>query len=263
MVVLPALQDKYMTVNGLSVRYLEAGAGRPTLFLHALNPRSCADEWLRSVDAYTNAGCHIYALDMPGWGLSEPPNDGRYHFSIWTETVKGFCDALNLEQVDIVGRTMGGWVAGVFAHQYPERVRRLVLFNNAGLNPRPPLTYSNLSTMPSLESLQASYKDDAVAERVHQRLHAPGRVDAFKTLLDYVMDPQVREEWSLRPRLPDTQTPMLFAMRDNSGEMATQYAIEGFNLAPKAQLFVTKGSSANDTGDSELEHAGTSFLMAT
>jgi len=257
-----ALQDKYVAANGLRVRYLEAGAGRPTLFLHALNPRSCAEEWLRSVDAYTKAGCHLYALDMPGWGLSEAPKDGRYHFSIWTEAVKGFCDTLKLDQIDIVGRTMGGWVAAVFAHQHPERVRRLVLLNNAGLNPRPPLSYSNLSTMPSLESLRASYKDDAVAERVHQRLHAPGKVEAFKALLDYVMDPKVREEWSLRSRLPTTPTPMLFAMRDNSGEMATQYAIEGFNLAPRAQLFVTKGSGPNDTGDAELERAATSFLTA-
>ena len=203
----PELQDQYVTVNGQPIRYLESGAGRPTLLLHALNPRSCAEEWLRSMDGYTKAGCHVFALDMPGWGLSGAPRDGRYHFSLWVGAVKGFCDELGLEQVDIVGRTMGGWVAALLAHQHPERVGRLVLFNNAGLNPRPPLTYTNLSTMPTLDSLRSSYRDDALAERIHQRLHQPGRAEAFKALLDYVLDPQVREEWSLRPRLPQTQAP--------------------------------------------------------
>ena len=116
---IPQLQDQYVAVNGQRIRYLEAGAGRPTLLLHALNPRSCAEEWLRSVDRYTGAGCHAYALDMPGWGLSDLPQDGRYHFSLWTEAVRGFCDSLGLERVDIIGRTMGGWVAALFAHQQP------------------------------------------------------------------------------------------------------------------------------------------------
>jgi len=261
------LKDQYVTVNGQRIRYLEsgvreAGVGRPTLILHALNPRSCAEESLKSMGAYTEAGCHVFALDMPGWGLSEGPKDGHYRFSLWIESVRGFCDALKLERVDIVGRTMGGWLAVLFAHQYPERVGRLVLFNNAGLNPKPPLSYSNLTTMPELDVLRNAYKDDAVAERVYQRLHQPGKVEAVKALLDYVLDPQVREEWSLRQRLPEVQTPMLFAMRDSSGEMATQYAIEGFNFAPRSQLFVTKGTGDGDTAESELEHAAIAFLTA-
>ena len=256
------LQDQYVTVNGRSIRYLEAGAGRPTLLLHALNPRSCAEEWLKSMDAYVKAGCHAYALDMPGWGLSEGPEDGRYHFSLWIEGVKGFCDALGLEQVDIIGRTLGGWVAALFAHQYPQRVRRLVLFNNAGLNPRPPLTYSNLSTMPALDALRNAYQDHALAERIYERLHQPGKTEAFRALLDYVLDPQVREEWSLRPRLPETQAPILFAMRDSAGEMATQFAFEGFTLAPRARLYVSKGSRDGDTAEPELERAAAAFLTA-
>jgi len=243
------------------MRYLEVGNGRPTLLLHALNPRACAEEWLKSMQSYAGAGRRIFALDMLGWGLSEGPKDGRYHFTVWIEAIRACCDNHNLEQVDIVGRTMGGWLAVLFAEKYPQRVGRLVLFNNAGLNPRPPLTYSNLSTMPSLESLRDSYEDVDVAERIYERLHQPGKVEGFKTLLDYVMDPLVRDEWGLRPRLPELQTPMLFAMRDSGGEMATQYAIEGFNLAPHAQLFVTKGTGSNDSSaEAELEQAAVAFL---
>jgi pimeloyl-ACP methyl ester carboxylesterase len=256
------LQDQFVAANGLRIRYLESGTGRPTLLLHALNPRSSADEWLKSMDAYAEAGRRVFALDMPGWGLSEQPKDGRYQFAMWIESLKGFCDALQLEQVDIVGRTLGGWLAVLYAHQYPLRVGRLVLFNNAGLNPRPPLNYSTLSTMPTLEVLRNSYEDDGLAERIYQRLHQPGKVEEVRVLLDYVLDPQVREEWSLRPRLPQMQTPMLFAMRDNTGEMATQYAIEGFNLAPRSSLFVTKGLGPDGSAEQELERAAITFLTA-
>ena len=137
-----------------------------------------------------------------------------------------------------------------------------MLFNNAGLNPRPPLAYASLSTMPALDSLRGFYGDDALAERIYQRLHQPGRAEAFKALLDYVLDPQVREEWSLRPRLPQTHAPMLFAMRDSAGEMATGFAVEGFTLAPRARLFVTKGSGDGDAAEQELDQAAVSFLAA-
>ena len=256
------LRDRSVTAHGLSLRYLEKGSGRPTLLLHSLNPRSCAEEWLRTMDVYVGAGCHIFALDMPGWGLSQQPPDGRYHFPLWIEAVRALVTALGLERVDVVGRTMGGWIGALFAHQYPDRVRRLVLFNNAGLNPRPPLSYDNLAAMPSLESVRAWYRDDTVAQVVYERLHQPGRTEQFRTLLDYVLDPQVRNEWSLRERLPETRVPILFAMRDSGGEMATQYAIEGFGLAPRARLFVTKGTGPEDTAESELAAAASSFLSS-
>lgn len=262
---LPHLPDKYLTVNELRLRYWTAGTGRPTLFLHALNPTAGVESWLKDVDAYTAAGCQMFALDMPGWGLSEQPKNGQYHFTLWTEAVKGFCEALGLEQVDIVGQTMGGWVAAVFAHQYPHRVRRMVLLNNAGLNPSPPRSYSDLASMPmrtTLESLRQSYKDEVVAQQVYDRLHLPGREEGWKKLLGYVTNAQVREEWGLRTRLPQTRTPMLFAMRDNDGEMATRYAIEGFNLAPVAMLLVIKGVESTDAVNSELRRGAISFLTA-
>ena len=155
---------------------------------------------------------------------------------------------------------MGGWVAALFAHQYPALVRSLVLFNNAGLNARPPLTLAQLSTMPDLDSLVKSFGSTDVAETIHTRLHQEGRVEKFKRVLDYILNQEVRDEWSLRPRLPEIHTPKLFAMKETAGEMSSQFAIEGFTLAPNSRLFLTKGTDESDPATFELNKAALNFM---
>jgi pimeloyl-ACP methyl ester carboxylesterase len=51
--------------------------------------------------------------------------------------VIGFLDALGLKQVDLGGISMGGWVVQLAASRHPERVRRLMLFDSAGLREPP------------------------------------------------------------------------------------------------------------------------------
>jgi pimeloyl-ACP methyl ester carboxylesterase len=47
--------------------------------------------------------------------------------------VEGFLDSQHLQQVDMAGWSMGGWIAMKVALQHPERIRRLVLLDSAGL----------------------------------------------------------------------------------------------------------------------------------
>jgi pimeloyl-ACP methyl ester carboxylesterase len=51
--------------------------------------------------------------------------------------VVGFLDALGLKQVDLGGWSMGGWIVQLVAGEHPERVRRLMLFDAAGLDVKP------------------------------------------------------------------------------------------------------------------------------
>ena len=47
--------------------------------------------------------------------------------------VEGFLDSQHLHQPDLAGWSMGGWIAMQVALQQPERIRRLVLLDSAGL----------------------------------------------------------------------------------------------------------------------------------
>ncbi len=51
--------------------------------------------------------------------------------------VVGFFDALGLKQVNLGGWSMGGWIVQRVAIDHPERVRRLMLFDSAGLLYKP------------------------------------------------------------------------------------------------------------------------------
>ena len=253
------LENKYVTVNGLRIRYLEAGTGQPIVLVHPVGVETYAESWLVNFDAFSKIG-HVYALDLPGWGLSDAPTDDSYSFPHWVETIKGFCDALELQQVDLIGRTLGGWLAALFAHQYPERVRRVALLGTAGLNPGS-YAAAEHAVWPTPESLRRNYSDDAIRNEVYQRLQEPGREAAYQKLWAYVGDPKVREEWSLRTRLPQMQTPILFASTDNNkGGIPVQYAWEGFMLAPLARLHVCS-QVVGPTGP-EYERVAVSFLTA-
>ena len=72
-------------------------------------------------------------LDLLGYGRSAQPRDAGYSISHQAAMVEGFLDSQHLQQVDLAGWSMGGWIAMQVALQQPERIRRLVLLDSAGL----------------------------------------------------------------------------------------------------------------------------------
>jgi pimeloyl-ACP methyl ester carboxylesterase len=256
------LQDKYVSVNGLKIRYLEAGTGRPLVLVHALGVQNSADQWLSNFDELSKIA-HVYAWDTPGWGHSDFAPDGKYTFPFWIESLRGFCDALHLEEVDIMGQSLGAWISALFVHQHPERVRRAVLLAMPGLNPQAPLT-SDRFRLPTRDSLRQTYPTEAYADAVYDLAHRQGREQAFKSILDYINDPKVREEeWCLRPRLPEMKIPILFGQGDLNRAIPVQYACEAFQLAPMGRLVVIPGGGApGGYNTPELVRAGIAFLTA-
>jgi len=83
------------------------------------------------------AGFRIYLPDLPGFGKSEQPADFSYSIPDQAAIVVGFMDALGLKQVDLGGFSMGGWIVQRIAYDHPERVKRLMLFDSAGINEQP------------------------------------------------------------------------------------------------------------------------------
>jgi len=71
------------------------------------------------------AGAHTYALDLPGHRQSE--GQGRTSISAYADFVATFLETLDLEQVTLVGHSMGGATALDFALRYPEGLAGLVL----------------------------------------------------------------------------------------------------------------------------------------
>ena len=123
------MQDRRVSVDDSSIRYLDAGSGSTVLLLHGLG--GYADKWRRVIDKLSDSH-RVIAPDMIGYGLSDKPvADYTPHFFV--EFLERFIDAAGLERPHIVGASLGGQVAAMFAALHQECVSRLVLVSPAGL----------------------------------------------------------------------------------------------------------------------------------
>lgn len=112
------------------VHYVAGGQGRPLVLIHGLG--GSAENWLDLIPQFTQSGYRVYALDLLGFGRSDKP-DVDYSIALESDILRRFLDDQKLQQPDIAGMSMGGWISLKFAAEHPERVRRLILLDSAGL----------------------------------------------------------------------------------------------------------------------------------
>lgn len=130
-------ESRSVTIAGYRVHYDVMGpaAGPPVVLVHGLGGR--AEEWLGLAHYLVKAGYRVYLPDLPGYGRSEKPAAFSYSVPDEAAMVVGFLDAMGLKQVDLGGISMGGWIVQIVASNHPERVRRLMLFDSAGIHEQP------------------------------------------------------------------------------------------------------------------------------
>ncbi|MEX0730429.1 MAG: alpha/beta hydrolase [Aquisalimonadaceae bacterium] len=109
--------------------------GTPLVLLHGWMDTGAT--WQFLIDAL-NDGRHVLAPDWRGFGDSARA-DGGYWFPDYLADLDALLDHYApQEAVDMIGHSMGGNVAGLYAGVRPERVARLVQIEGFGLRPRPP-----------------------------------------------------------------------------------------------------------------------------
>ena len=117
-------QDKFVTVNGQTIHYLQQGSGKPLILVHGFAGSTYTWRKLTALlaDHYT-----VYALDLLGFGLSDKPADGNYDLDSQGRLVIGFMDALHIPHATLAGHSMGGVVVGYAALDAPSKVAALIL----------------------------------------------------------------------------------------------------------------------------------------
>ncbi len=123
----------------MSYMYLNAKKGNPTvMLLHGKN--FVADYWSETAEFLANEGYAVLMPDQVGFGKSSKPRHYQFSFSALSRNTAALLDALGLDDVIVVGHSMGGMLASRFALAYPERTSGLVLVNPIGLE-----NYTNLT----------------------------------------------------------------------------------------------------------------------
>ena len=125
------IRRHYLDGTWGQVHLTEAGAGPPLVLLHQ-SPLS-GGMFLPSLKSLAVAGFRAIALDMPGYGASDPP-PGRQSVEAHAEALVGILDALGLDRVHLLGHHTGASIAAAFAARHGERLDRLVLNGLALLN---------------------------------------------------------------------------------------------------------------------------------
>jgi pimeloyl-ACP methyl ester carboxylesterase len=117
-----------IAANGLTFRARVAGPtdGRVVLLLHGFPQTSRC--WAAQLDALAAAGHRAVAVDQRGYSPGARPDDpAAYAMPHLVDDVLAIVDALDTEQVDLVGHDLGGAVAWTVAGHHPDKVRTLTM----------------------------------------------------------------------------------------------------------------------------------------
>ncbi len=99
------------------------GTGRPLIILHGFLGMS--DNWKTMASLYAENGFCVHLLDLRNHGHSFWSEDFDYAFL--TEDIRQYLIHAHLENVAMIGHSMGGKAAMHFACKYPNRIEKLIV----------------------------------------------------------------------------------------------------------------------------------------
>lgn len=99
------------------------GEGKPLLILHGFLGMS--DNWKTMAMQFAANGFQVHLLDLRNHGKSF--HSDEFSYETMSQDVYDYCKANNLEKIDILGHSMGGKTAMLFATLHPERIEKLIV----------------------------------------------------------------------------------------------------------------------------------------
>lgn len=139
------MNEQYVMIDGLRIRFLVNGSGPPLLLVHGLG--EFAEMWSSNI---SELGEHftVYAVDLPGNGMSQETNQ-NYDFDFCVKFITDFMEALEIPSTCLAGRSLGASISLQLAIDFPDKVNNLVLVSMGGFTSKMPLSY-RLTTLPLL-----------------------------------------------------------------------------------------------------------------
>lgn len=99
------------------------GSGQPFIILHGFLGMS--DNWKTLGSQFSEVGYQVHMLDMRNHGKSFHSND--FNYEVMANDVKAYCEFHNLEDIILLGHSMGGKTAMLLATLYPDLVEKLII----------------------------------------------------------------------------------------------------------------------------------------
>jgi pimeloyl-ACP methyl ester carboxylesterase len=250
----PAEPAASRTADSRASRTAGDGDLEPIVFVHGLGGQW--QNWLENIPRAAQER-RVIALDLPGFGLTPMPRDG-ITISGYGRCVDAVCDKLGLGRVDMVGNSMGGFVAAEVAIQVPERIDQLVLVSAAGIASAdvakaPIMTIGRVMSAIATHTVvgdrflashpksrhgslilvarhPSRLKADLAYEGFFKGAGKPGFLEALKASMNY----------DFRDRLPEIRQPTLIVWGENDSIIPVRDAHEFERLIPDSRKVVMK-----------------------
>jgi pimeloyl-ACP methyl ester carboxylesterase len=243
----------YITIKGCRIRYLMKGYGFPVLLLHGLG--GFLETWWYNISPLSKR-YRVYAVDLPGHGLSDRPKD-CYTVSKCTECLLGIIDALQLDTVTLVGHSLGGAIAINTTVTASQRVTNLILVDSAGLSNEVPLAF-RVTTVPYLGDMVMKLAWKLLSEQAVRRLFRNSSLvsrDTLATVLKVAQSQGIdaamlrilrynvglirtHHESLMLDKLPLIKAPTLLLHGAEDRIFKVDNAAHAYNLIPNANLVV-------------------------
>ncbi len=135
---LASMQKKSIVIDDHNIVYLERSATDPDaetlILLHGFSAEK--NNWPR-FSRHLEKDLRIIAIDWPAHGESSYLQDGDYRLETQADRLYAMMDKLGIPEAHLVGNSMGGAIAAIFASRFSEKVITLTLMNSGGAdNPR-------------------------------------------------------------------------------------------------------------------------------
>lgn len=186
----------FIDIDGKTIHYTVQGSGPALVLVHGFGGSTYAWDKLTPLLAsqYT-----VYALDLPGFGLSDKPADASYALTAQADSVCALIEKLGIEETVLIGHSMGGVIVADAAAKLPDRIRGVIMIE-PGFYYTPPAFLQKLffpfdrtmakmfySRMGREKSFVGSYYDTSLVtpEMIDELLiarHTPGAVEAMQAM---------------------------------------------------------------------------------
>ena len=179
------MQEKFVTVDGNKIRYLESGhSSKNLLLIHGLG--ASAERW-EYVIPYLEKNYKLIVPDLIGFGYSDKPLVD-YTPEFFSDFLSKFLQTINLKKTHIIGSSLGGQITVEFASTNPSCLDKLVLVSSSGIMKQ---------STPALDAyvMAALYPNEEGAKNAFKMMAGPSQE----------INPKIIEDFVTRMKLPNAK----------------------------------------------------------
>jgi pimeloyl-ACP methyl ester carboxylesterase len=229
------LKKETISLAGIELELHDTGDGAPILFLHSGQGFSPQHPFVGLLAKERR----LIAPSHPGFGRSTLPD--------WLDRPEDIAhvylelmDRLHLDRVDVIGCSLGGWIAAEMGTMAPERFRKLVLVSPVGVKTGPvdKLDIPDIYALSQEKVSQLLFHDPAKMQFDPAKL-PDEELTIFvrnrETLALLVWEPYMHDP-KLRHRLHRLAVPTLFLRGESDGLVTADYLDRYARLLPNARI---------------------------